>query len=202
MNLCTNSILEYVESPAHPPTREETDHSFELGEVMTSESGNAETTALINYLNAQRAHAIGALEGLDDDVLRRAILPSGWTCLGMIQHLTIDIERFWFSAVIAGNEAVIAGLADGESAWAVESAVTAEHLFSEYRQEFERSNAVLASALLDTPPAWWPESLFGSFRLNTVREVVLHVLTEVACHAGHLDAARELIDGKLWMVLD
>jgi hypothetical protein len=28
---------------------------------------------------------------------------------------------------------------------------------------------------------------------------MLHVITETACHAGHLDAARELIDGRLWM---
>jgi hypothetical protein len=25
------------------------------------------------------------------------------------------------------------------------------------------------------------------------------VLTEVACHSGHLDAARELIDGTTWL---
>jgi hypothetical protein len=33
-----------------------------------------------------------------------------------------------------------------------------------------------------------------------VRDIVLHTLTETACHAGHLDAARELIDGRLWFV--
>jgi len=27
------------------------------------------------------------------------------------------------------------------------------------------------------------------------------VITETACHAGHLDAARELIDRRQWMVL-
>jgi hypothetical protein len=32
-------------------------------------------------------------------------------------------------------------------------------------------------------------------------EVLLHVITETACHAGHLDAARELIDGRQWIVL-
>ena len=36
---------------------------------------------------------------------------------------------------------------------------------------------------------------------HTAREVVLHVLTETAVHAGHLDAARELIDGRTWLVL-
>jgi hypothetical protein len=29
---------------------------------------------------------------------------------------------------------------------------------------------------------------------------MLHVITETACHAGHLDAARELIDRRQWMV--
>jgi Protein of unknown function (DUF664). len=27
------------------------------------------------------------------------------------------------------------------------------------------------------------------------------VIAETACHAGHLDAARELIDGQQWVVL-
>ena len=30
---------------------------------------------------------------------------------------------------------------------------------------------------------------------------MLHVLKETASHAGHLDAARELIDGRQWIVL-
>jgi len=28
---------------------------------------------------------------------------------------------------------------------------------------------------------------------------MLHVITETACHAGHLDAVRELIDGRQWL---
>jgi Protein of unknown function (DUF664) len=32
-----------------------------------------------------------------------------------------------------------------------------------------------------------------------VREVILHVITETAVYAGHLDAARELIDGRTWL---
>jgi hypothetical protein len=30
---------------------------------------------------------------------------------------------------------------------------------------------------------------------------IVHVLTETASHAGHLDIARELIDGHQWLVL-
>jgi hypothetical protein len=30
----------------------------------------------------------------------------------------------------------------------------------------------------------------------SVRWVVLHMIEETACHSGHLDIARELLDGK------
>jgi hypothetical protein len=29
---------------------------------------------------------------------------------------------------------------------------------------------------------------------------MLHVIKETACHAGHLDAVRELIGGRQWIV--
>jgi hypothetical protein len=32
-----------------------------------------------------------------------------------------------------------------------------------------------------------------------VREIIVHVIAETAVHAGHLDAARELIDGRTWL---
>ena len=51
---------------------------------------------------------------------------------------------------------------------------------------------------LDAPPARWPD-YFSSWRLRDVREIILHVITETAVHAGHLDAARELLDGRTWL---
>jgi hypothetical protein len=44
-------------------------------------------------------------------------------------------------------------------------------------------------------PARWP-SQWPDWRLGDLREIILHVITETACHAGHLDAVRELIDGR------
>jgi hypothetical protein len=32
--------------------------------------------------------------------------------------------------------------------------------------------------------------------IRTVRDVVLHMIEETARHAGHLDIARELLDGR------
>jgi hypothetical protein len=41
----------------------------------------------------------------------------------------------------------------------------------------------------------------GSEEVPDLRCVLHHVITETACHAGHLDAARELIDGHQWLAL-
>ncbi len=49
-------------------------------------------------------------------------------------------------------------------------------------------------------PAWWPD-FFSDFPARPLRRTILHVITETACHAGHLDAARELTDGTQWLVL-
>ncbi|MEU3555740.1 mycothiol transferase [Streptomyces fragilis] len=73
-------------------------------------------------------------------------------------------------------------------------------VFDRYRREVDLANAAVA-ADADTPLAWWPHHLFGEPHLHTVRDVLLHVITETACHAGHLDSARELIDGRRWLVL-
>jgi hypothetical protein len=168
---------------------------------MSQATLSSETQALISYLDEQRNHAIEILEGVDDETLRRPILPSGWSCLAMLQHLALDIERFWFRAVIAGEQEVIDELDGMPSAWEVDANMSARAVVDLYRSEIERSNRIVATTSLDAPPSWWPADLFGDYRLDTVREVVLHVLTETATHAGHLDAVRELIDGRLWLVL-
>lgn len=170
---------------------------------MSQVTGDIESKALLSYLNAQRQHVIGILEGLDEEDLRRQILPSGWTCLGMVQHLALDIEQFWFRGVVAGEQSVIDWLADGPgNSWLVGPEVPVNAVFDAYRQEIERASAIITVTSPDAMPAWWPDRLFGNWRLDSLREIMLHVIAETACHAGHLDAARELIDGRKWMTLD
>ncbi|WP_240434898.1 DUF664 domain-containing protein [Streptomyces sp. YIM 130001] len=70
-----------------------------------------------------------------------------------------------------------------------------------YRRETGLSDAVIAGTPAGAVPAGWPRDLFGEPHLHILRDVVLHVITETACHAGHLDAARELVDGRRRLVL-
>ena len=92
--------------------------------------------------------------------------------------------------------------AGGDDAWQVGPDVSAEAVFELYREQVDLADAIITTTSLDAEPAWWPEELFGRVRMDNLRTVMLHVITETACHAGHLDAARELIDGRTWLVLD
>ncbi len=160
-----------------------------------------ETKVLLTFLNAQRDHVLGILEGLDEEPLRTPILPSGWSCLGLVQHLALDVEQFWFRAVVAGEQSIIKGLDEAPNAWEVGSDVPVQTIIDLYRREIGLANAIIAGTPLDTVPAWWPPDLFGDWKIHSLREIILHVMTETSCHAGHLDTVRELIDGKLWLVL-
>ncbi|MFE1322236.1 DinB family protein [Kitasatospora phosalacinea] len=164
-------------------------------------SPEPEVRALLSFLDGQRRHVLGILDGLDADALRRPVLPSGWNCLGLVQHLALDVERFWFRAVVAGEQDVIGALDDDGDAWQVGPQVRAAEVLDRYRAESARADAVIRATAADTPLAWWPHHLFGAPHLHTLRDVLLHVITETACHAGHLDAARELLDGRRWLVL-
>ncbi|MEU6548886.1 DinB family protein [Streptomyces sp. NPDC046915] len=167
----------------------------------TTTTPDSEVSALLRVLDGQRRHVLGILDGLDAEALRRPVLPSGWHCLGLVQHLALDVERFWFQAVVAGDEEIILGLPSGDEAWNVPPEVPAVDVLDRYRQEAELADTVITGTAAGTAPAWWPHDLFGEPHLHTLRDVLLHVITETACHAGHLDAARELIDGRRWLVL-
>jgi Protein of unknown function (DUF664) len=89
---------------------------------------------------------------------------------------------------------------DATRNWQVAPSDSVEDVLSRYRDEIDLSNAVIERVGLDAPPAqrdeWW-----GEWSVPDHRFVLLHVIAETACHAGHLDAARELIDGRQWITL-
>jgi Protein of unknown function (DUF664) len=152
-----------------------------------------EREALLECLGDQRTHVLAILNGLSEEDLRRPVLPSGWSCLAMVRHLAVDDERFWFGGVAAG------GPLPDDTDWQPSPDEPAEAVLGLYRREIAASDAVLAGLDLNAPPARWPEDYFGDWRLRDVREIILHVITETAVHAGHLDAARELLDGRTWL---
>ena len=159
------------------------------------------TKGVLRYaLAAQRRHVLGVTDGLSDVQWQTPALPSGWTPAALVTHLALDVERWWFRLIMDGGLAY-----EGVSkidGWQQAAGLTGAEVNARYLAACADADAVIEAATLDTPPACWPPEVFGEFRLADLREVLLHVITETACHAGHLDAARELLDGRQWLVLD
>jgi hypothetical protein len=160
----------------------------------------SERDRLIECLDTQREHALGILEGLSDEELRRPVLPSNWSCLGVVKHLALDVEHYWVRCIVAGESLDFFrenGL-ENDGAWRVAPEETPEAIFGLYRAEWARSNEILSATPLDQAPAqiddWW-----GDWEVPDVGFIVLHMIEETACHAGHLDVVRELFDGRQWM---
>jgi Protein of unknown function (DUF664) len=118
-----------------------------MGDTAVSRAGRGELQALRDYLDGQRQHVLGILEGLSEEQLRRPVLPTGWSCLGLLRHLALDVERFWFSDVFAGEPDTAGELTEGEGThWHVPEGMRAEDVFAQYRASIERANSVLAAA--------------------------------------------------------
>ena len=71
-------------------------------------------------------------------------------------------------------------------------------LLAGYRAECRRSDEVLAVTPLSAAPrglGFHPDPEYTR-QITNVRWIVLHVIEETAVHSGHLEIARELLDGQ------
>lgn len=153
---------------------------------------------LLAHLASGRSHVLRAVDGLPDEVMDRALVPSGWTPTQLLNHLAFDDEMFWISAVLGGDNRAIAGLHDG---WA-STPMTGAEAITIYRREIARSDEILAGIDLAAPPRWWPPaSVLDAPPMSDGREVLFRVLAETSVHAGHLDIVREFIDGHQDLVV-
>lgn len=162
----------------------------------------AELIEMQAALDDKRQHVLDVIVGLDDDQLRTAALPSGWTPLELVRHLTLGDERYWFSSIVGGGD--LDWMPTGPRAdWIIDDTDTAASIINAYRMQIAASNAVLAGVDPDDPPQR-KDPLWDTWGddFASVRVIVLHMIIETATHAGHLDAAVELIDGRQHLVLD
>jgi Protein of unknown function (DUF664) len=151
-----------------------------------------ERAALVWFLRAQRASVLAIVDGLDDAALGSPVaLPSGWTPIGMIEHLGYA-ERHWFQEVLLGSADPLPWPDDDTPLLTTRPPAV---VFEFYRAQYERSDAILAATPLSAVPRGRHPDPLGA-EITDVRRIVLHMIEETARHAGHLDAARELLDGR------
>lgn len=167
---------------------------------MTTPQSHA--SALLSSLDWTRRHVRLALEGLSTRDLRISRVASGWTPLNLVRHLTLDVERFWFSAVMAGDPAAVEFFErEASSGWDAPVDGELDAVLADYAAEVERSNAVIAALGPAAGPRWWPATAREA-PPRRLHDVLVHVLVDTATHAGHLDIVREQIDGAQFLVID
>ena len=169
--------------------------------VLDEDMTGPERAALTKALATGREHVLRQLEGLSDDQLRTPVAPSGWTPVGLVRHLTLSDERYWFHVVIDGQP--LDFWPEGHNAdWSVSIAEPIEAVVAAYREAILTSDAIIAATDLDQPPAspepWWDEA---GMTFPDLRSVLIHVVVETNVHAGQLDLVRELLDGRQHLVL-
>ena len=150
-----------------------------------------EKSTLLGFLRAQRESVLAILAGLGEEELTRQVLPSGWTALGMVEHLGCA-ERHWFQEIVTGTAEPLPWPDDHRP---LTTPRRPEVVFGFYREQCRRSDEVFAATPLSARPRARHPGPLGE-EIVDLRGVVLHVIEETARHAGHLDVARELLDGR------
>ncbi len=164
---------------------------------MTDDSQEQNDGALLAFLQAQRGAVLSIVDGLDEEGWHQSVVPSGWTPAGLVEHLG-GAEWHWFQGVVAGIRPAPppdADMTPYDPTAAFVSELPSADIVAFYRDQCARSDAVLSA----TPMSSKPLGRHGDPEMEEppdVRWVVLHMIEETARHAGHLDIARELIDGR------
>ena len=149
-----------------------------------------EAATLGGFLDNYRGVMVSLAEGLPDDALRRSLVPSGTTILGMVKHLA-DVERGWFRETFAGEKLEYPFPHDDPDAdLRIEPDETTAEVLALYRDECELSRMIVASASsleeLSREPGREGYSL---------RWILVHMIEETARHAGQADILREHLGG-------
>ena len=152
--------------------------------VPRTDSGELDTA--LAFLSFARHCVLKKTGGLSDEQLRRILVDSGTSILGLVQHLA-ETERYWFGYHLAGG----AWDAGQEHGMAVPVGRAAAGVLAGYRAAIEDSDRVIRA--VGDPQARFAVPVDGN--RHTLRWVIAHMTSETARHAGHADILREQLDG-------
>jgi hypothetical protein len=143
----------------------------------------ADLDAVTALIDDHRAGIVATLDGLTEEEVRRRLVPSRTTLLGLVRHLAF-VEVVYFHEGITGTPRGEYGLgATPHASFGLARTATIGSVVARYREVVEGSRANVAGL---GPDDELP-------RGRTVRGIHLQVLRELAQHQGHADILREQI---------
>ena len=137
------------------------------------------------FLDEHRDALNSCLDGLTDEQVRRSLVPSRTTLLGLVKHATF-VEKVWFDEAVTCRSRTEIGIpATPDESFILGKEDTIATVQRAHREACEASRAATSSLGLD-------DLIHGNRRGPLpLRWVYLHVLREFAQHCGHADILRE-----------
>jgi hypothetical protein len=146
----------------------------------------SERDTLVDFLDYLRDSVVIKSSGLSHEDVRRAMVPSGTSLLGLAKHLT-SVEVSWFQWSFAGLDVPIPSST-------LEQPDTEVSVIAGYRAATERSNEIVGA---ETDLSKLCTRTGHAFEPLSLRWVLVHMVEETARHAGHADILREQLDGQI-----
>ena len=158
-----------------------------MGRIVPPLGGEKESLAAA--IERHREAIDWKLDGLSDEQLRASLLPSGMTPIGLVRHLGA-VEYGWFCATFGrDHEPLPFDLEDENADFRVAPDESTADVLAFWTRAREAAIAAVDEIDLGTTgTAWFGEEV-------SMRWVMVHMLEELARHAGHMDVMRELVDG-------
>ena len=144
------------------------------------------------YLEFFRDRLTARVRALPEEDLRRSRLPSGWTPLDLVKHLTY-VERRWLVWGFEGEPVPEPWGDSRDGRWYVGPGETRDSLLDGLAAQAARSQAVIDGHDLDE--VGQPGERWDGQPPATLERVLFHLLQEYARHLGHLDIVCELAGG-------
>lgn len=143
-----------------------------------------ERTLLEAVLDVQRAQVADLVTGLDDTEARARLVPSLTTPLSLVKHATF-VEQVWFHSRVAGVARAELGLPETvDESFELDPADTVESVRGAFLAACATSREIAARHSLDEIYPWHDTVV-------SLRYVYLHLVAELARHAGHGDVLVE-----------
>lgn len=152
------------------------------------------TLELLAWIQQSVERLCRSAEGLTDDQARTPVVASGWTVAGLLNHVH-ESTCFWLGNVIAGNPM---GFQDDDEPWDNDPRTPVAMMLDRIRDDVSQACSQVRGVASSEAPGWWPEGAWGGYRQDTVLGVLIHLLNDNSAHTGHMDLAREGIDGAVW----
>jgi hypothetical protein len=158
-------------------------------------------TALHYYLQESRDALVWKLDGLDERQARLPRTMTGNNFLGLLKHC-INVEAGYFGLTFGREfptpEELVPFEAyelDMQADWYAGEHDTKSGLVDLYRRVWAFADETITELPLDAPGQvpWWP----ADRREVTLERIIVHVICDLARHAGHMDIMRELLDGVI-----